>query len=119
MIAIEYLLICVFQGLGVYFHILAKLKALDEKFPEKSYDEIKAIFYDEDRITLKMSAGILVLHLAIHLIVDLYAPHLRGIDYYMLWTLAAAIILGWGGQRIIYKAFGKAEQIINKQIDSK
>lgn len=114
----EYFLIFSLQLIGIGFHVAQKVKALDAKYPEKSIREVFNTFLDQDWVTLGISGLIIVLDLLVHFILDKYTPDLRkGLNYYVLYAFAIALVLGYGGQRLIYKYLGKAEEILDKQAD--
>ena len=116
----EYLLIIAFQLLGVSFHIMQKIIKLDDENKELSRKEIFKIFFDEDWDTLACSALILATHLVVHYAIDTYTPDFRaGINYYMLYVFASAFMLGYLGQRAVYRWLGSAEKKIDAIIDSK
>jgi hypothetical protein len=114
----EYFLIFSLQLIGIGFHVAQKIKALDAKFPEMSIREIFNTFLDQDWVTLFISALIIVLDLMVHFILDRYTPDLiKGINYYVLYAFGIALVLGYAGQRLIYKYLGKAEEILDQQAD--
>lgn len=114
----EYFLIICLQFIGIGFHVGQKVKSLDTKFPEKSIREIFNTFLDQDWVTLFISGLIIVLDLMVHFILDKYTPDLiKGINYYVLYAFGVALILGYAGQRLIYKLLGKTEEFLDKQAD--
>lgn len=115
----EYFLIFLLQLIGIGFHVGQKLKAMDDKYPDKNIRQLLNTFIDEDWITLCISALVIALNLVTHYIIDTYTPDLRNsVNYYILYTFAIALILGYSGQRIIYKYLGKAEEVLNKKADT-
>lgn len=115
----EYLLIIILQLLGVGFHVGQKVKELDAKFSDDSLSDVMKEFWKQDRITLFLSVFVLASNLVAHFIVENYAPGIRAIDSYALYSFALAFVLGYAGQRLIYKSLGKAEEALNKKIDNK
>jgi hypothetical protein len=117
----EYLLIIILQLLGIYFHVMQKISIIDKKYPEKPLPEIRAIFWREDSNTLGISAGVLVLHVITHFIIDYYDLPIRDKSYfgvpYLAWAFGLALLGGYAGQRLIYKAFGSAEKVINTKLE--
>lgn len=114
----DYLLIIILQLLGIGFHVMQKVRELDKLDPHDSLGHVFSLFWNEDKATLIISGLILVTHVVIHFILDYYNSGITKIDNYHNYTFATAIILGYAGQRLIYKAFGKAEAIINSKIDN-
>lgn len=116
----EYALHVLLQALGIGFHVMQKIVQLDKKYPEKSIKEIRATFFDEDWTTLLVSALVLLLSLVTHYIVQHYAPELvASVKYFDLWAFALSFVLGYAGQRLIYKGLGKASSVLEKKIDEK
>jgi hypothetical protein len=116
----EYIIIFILESAGICFHLIPKIGALCDKYPEKNRKEIEAIFKKEDWDTVALSIVVLVLNLLGHFILNKYAPELiAGIEYYILWAFVGAFGLGYFGQRLIYKVLGTSEKFLNKQIESK
>lgn len=114
----EYILIILFQLLGIGFHVAQKLIQLDNLSPDDSFGAVMKLFWNEDRVTIFISSLILVLNVAAHFVIESYAPELRAkIEYYALYSFAIALVLGYGGQRLVYKYLGKAEALLDKQAD--
>lgn len=119
LIVLAYFLICALQILGIGFHVMQKIVELGNKYPDKDRREIKEIFKKEDWDTTAISGLVLILHLIVHFIADIYAVELRdSIPYFILWSFAFALVLGYAGQRLIYKAFGTAEKVLGKKLDN-
>lgn len=116
----EYVLIIVLELLGIGFHVGQKVLELDKKSPDDSLSEVFGLFWNADRITVFISGLVLTLNVVGHYIVEVYAPkHITGWEYYDLFSFGLALVLGYGGQRLIYKALGRAEQVIGKKVDEK
>lgn len=120
-----YALIFLFQGLGIFFHVMQKVVSIGDKFPRDQFPEytiqrIFYIFWSEDWDTLTISAGILVLDEAVHFVVFDYLHIPLPIDWYwQIGPFGLALVLGYAGQRLIYKWFGTAEQFLDKQVSNK
>lgn len=114
-------LIIVLQVLGIGLHVMQKIVKLGNDYPDKSRQEIKDAFFKEDWDTLSISAIILVLNVVAHIIVVVYAPEIAAAKYwnipFNLWSFFIALVLGYAGQRIIYKLLGTAENFLNKKVD--
>lgn len=112
-----YLLIVFFQLLGIGFHVMQKIVTLGDKFPIKKMREVFAIFWQEDWDTLMISTLIILLDIGAHYVVFDYLHIPLPTDWY--WQVAPfvlALVLGYAGQRLIYKWFGTAEQFLDKQV---
>jgi hypothetical protein len=114
----EYILIVILQLLGIGFHVMQKISILGDKFPDKSIREIRILFLKEDLDTLVVSALVLMLNLVSHYIVTIYTT-IPKMDNYHLYSFGAALVLGYAGQRVIYKYLGTAERFLDKKIDNK
>ncbi len=119
LIVLEFVLIFVLQFIGIRFHVLQKISALGDLHPEKSREEIKCIFDKEDWDTLQVSYTVLALTLVIHLVILVYAPSIRTYTWYHLGSFGVSLVLGYGGQRMIYKYLGSAEKFMDRNIESK
>lgn len=118
----EYLIISAFQLLGVFFHVGQKVKAISDSTPDEteSFGSVMSLFWKSDYLTVILSAGILALHILIHFVVEVYAASLReSIPYYILWSFAIALIMGYAGQRLIYGWLGKGEKLLDQKVNSK
>lgn len=111
----EYILIIVFQLIGIGLHVMQKIIKLNDEKRGISKKEVFKVFFDEDWDTLTVSGMIIVAHLVVHFVIDYYTPHFRAsVNYYILYAFATAFMLGYLGQRWVYKFLGSAE----KKIDS-
>lgn len=123
MISMEYILIIAFELVGISLDFLTKLKAMDNKYPDFSKGEIFSVVWDEDWTTMIGSAIILFFNIIVHFVVAKYTPHLFDLKWlgvpYMVWSFGIALILGWGGQRLIYNWLGSAEKVLDKKISDK
>ena len=115
----EYAIVFVMQLLGVGFHVGQKIVSLGNTYPEKTRGEVVRVFFKEDWDTLFISALVLVLNEMIHLIINGYATHLTALPNFYLYSFGAALLLGYAGQRLVYKFFGSAEKFLGDQIDNK
>lgn len=100
---------------------------MDNKFPDDTLREVFDTFLQSDRVTLIVSAVVLLLNLLVHFIIDFYAPEIREtsihipfIDIsvsYIIASFILAFVLGYAGQRLVYKWLGKAEGVLNQKMD--
>ena len=114
----EYLLIFTLQLLGIGFHVMQKIISLGDKHVEKNRSQIFSAFLYEDWDTLVVSTLIIILHLVSHYIVENYTK-IDEINNYHLYSFGLALLLGYAGQRIIYKYLGSAEEFLNKKVSDK
>jgi len=113
----EYALIILFQILGIGFSVGQKVLELDKLSPDDTLNDVMKLFWHKDRVTILMSILVLVFNLTVHFTIEEYAPQLLDGEYHMLWSFGIALLLGFTGQKLIYKALGKAEGIVNKKIE--
>lgn len=116
----EYLIITALQLLGISFHVMQKVIKIGDDHPEMKQREIFGIFFKEDWDTLTVSGLIIVADLLVHYIIDSYTPEFRaGINFYILYAFGAAFMLGYLGQRMVYKWLGSAEKFIDKKVENR
>ena len=113
----EYTLIIILQLIGIGFHALEKVAELDKKYPQFSMKEVFAAFFNEDWNTLLMSGLVLALNVVTRFIAERYAPQFTGNQTTELWWFGISLVLGYAGQRLVYRFFGSAEKFLNKQAD--
>lgn len=118
----EYLLIVILQLLGVGFQVGPKLYHLDKQFTDDTLQEVWSVFWNSDRVTMFISAFILLLDLVTHLIIHVYAPEIRewrynGLINYFTVSFSIALMLGYAGQRILYHYMGTAEKVLMERAD--
>lgn len=115
----EYLLVFILQLLGIGFHVGQKIVSLGNTYPQKTWKEILTVFFSEDWDTLFISALVLILNECAHFIIDGYAHYLTEYPNFYLYSFGTALLLGYAGQRLVYKFFGSAEKFLGNQIDNK
>jgi uncharacterized membrane protein len=113
----EYILIVILQTLGVLFQAAVKVKELDNKFPDDSLQDVIKEFWKSDKITLMISGLIVVLHIVTHYIIEEYTDIAFTTSSYSLINFGVALILGYGGQKLIYTYLGKAENALMRKAD--
>lgn len=113
----EYVLIIILELCGIALHVLRKVFELDKKSPDDKLGEVFKLFWSEDRVTLLMSAVVLVVNLVAHYIVHVYASFLVENQYYYVIAFTLAFVIGYFGQRKIYSVFGVAEKVIDKRVE--
>ena len=121
----EYIFIALFQIVGVLFNAGQVIMKLDKEHQE-TLEEINRRFFKSEKISLMLSGLILFTHLVCHAAVDLYFPSVREATFmlpffeitipYLGLSFISAAVLGYAGQRIVYKYFGKLEQSLTKKL---
>lgn len=131
---LEFFLIIVLQGIGVFFQVMKKVKELDKICPDDALADVFRMFWKEDRVTVFMSVGILALDLVVHLIIVVYAPAVRDTavpipasnlfsflpDFsipYLIISFVIALFLGYAGQAFMYRLFGKLEKKVTENLN--
>ena len=117
----EYLLIIILQLIGIAAHAFQKIAIIRKNHPEKHFNLIVQSFWFEDWNTLAFSVVVgLPLDLVGHYIVLNYGPDwiIKG-EYYELSSFGLALLIGYAGQRLIYKYLGTAENYLDKQVANK
>lgn len=115
----EYLLVTIFQLLGIGFNVIQKIIALGETYPQLSQREVVSSFFKSDWDTLILSGLILALDLCAHFVFNYYQLPLIHWEYYVLVSFGVALVLGYAGQRMIYKYLGSAEKFLDKKVTDK
>lgn len=103
---------------------MQKLVTIRRKHRKENIRQIFSVFLYEDWNTLLCSMLILALDLVAHFIMHNYTPWVHDMKVgipligevpFIILTFLFALILGYGGQRIIYKYLGTAEEFITKK----
>lgn len=115
----EYLLIIALQLLGIGFNVLQVLIRLDTKYVDDTFKDVWIAFWKEDKFTLILSGLILLTDLTAHFILTYYNNQLIKWEYFTVVSLGTAFILGYAGQRLVYKWLGSAEKFLDKKITDK
>jgi len=116
----EYIIIIILQLLGIGFHVGQKVLELDKLSPDDSLGDVFKLFWKTDKITILISGLILIMFVIGHYVVHNYTPKtIASYEYLDLITFVAALVFGYGGQGIIYRALGKSIDFANKKIDEK
>lgn len=113
----EYLIVLILELIGISLHVMEKVAVFDKKYPECSINQIFKVFWRQDWNTVIISVIVLCLNLMIHLIINWYAPELTTIKYYLLYAFGGALLLGYGGQRFVYRSLGTAEKFLDNKVN--
>lgn len=114
----EYFLITVLQLIGIGLCVWFKLLELDNLSHEDTLLDIWNLFWYKDRVTIFISLTGLVLHLVVHYILEKYST-LPQTPNYILWVFGLALIMGYGGQGLLYAILGKSTKFIQNKIENK
>lgn len=109
----------IMQLLGIGFHVGQKIITIGNNFPDKTVGDVIRVFWKEDWDTLAISGLVLLLDEMIHVVINGYAPHVTEFPNFYLYSFGAALLMGYAGQRLVYKFFGSAEKFLGDQIDNK
>ena len=115
----EYLIVFIMQMIGIGFHVGQKVVSLGNAYPDKSWKEILSALFVEDWDTMVISCLVIFLNEMIHFIINEYAGHITELPNFYLYSFGTALLLGYAGQRLIYKFLGTAEKFLGDQIDNK
>jgi len=107
------------QLLGIGFHVGQKIISIGNAFPDKTVSDVVKVFWKEDWDTLAISGLVLLLDEMIHFIINGYAGYITGFPNFYLYSFGAGLLMGYAGQRLVYKFFGSAEKFLGDQIDKK
>ena len=126
LLAMLYLFIFLFQFIGIGFQVAQKVREIDKRIPGDTFDEVLSIFLRENRVSLFLSALIIIMDEAIHLALAMYTtiPD-RPVDLILFslpFPIAAilfSLFLGYAGQWFMYFLFGKAQAVIEKKLEDK
>jgi len=114
----EHFLIFVIQILGIGFNAWQKVLVLDKLYPDDTLEDVFKLFWKTDRITVFISLWIMAAYGLFYFVTLNYAPpSVIGFEYLDLSFFGGALVIGYGGQAIDYKALGKAVDIANKKRD--
>lgn len=114
----EYLFIFLLQTFGVFFNVIQNIIKIGDDNKSFTRKQVLSQFFKTDWDTLCASGGILALHELIHFMLEWYGYAVPKDLTILLTYYGLTIFLGWGGQRALYKIFGKTEQVINNKIDN-
>lgn len=114
----DYFIIFILQIIGILFHVFEKVRIIDAQNREKGTREVFLIFFEYEWVTLSISILVLALNVITHYIIDTYANDLTTVRYYHIYVFVLAFILGYAGQRIVYKYLGKGTKFLIDKADT-
>ena len=115
----EYLIIIVAQIFGILFHNYLKIKQIDDRRPDDTFWEVMSVFYRENILTLILSTIILAFTVFVHAVVIYYTDLRDTFYYYDLSAAGLSLVLGYQGQKIVYKALDKGTAVVDRKLDEK
>lgn len=115
----DYLFICFFQIIGVFFNIGEHILKLGEEHKDKTPKEIIKEMWRLDWDVLSISIGILALHVVSHLAFAYYKFDFVTHPYYPAINILSGLFFGYVGQRGLYYMLGKGEKYFQKRVDEK
>lgn len=105
------------QLFGVVFHTYLKIKEIDDRRPDDTLMEVVKVFYKENILSLMLSAVILLFTVFIHFVIGYYTDLPQTVPYYDLIGAGVSLVLGYQGQRIVYKALNKGTDAVDRGLD--
>lgn len=115
----EYVVITLAQVFGILFHTYLKIKQIDDRRPDDSFWEVMGVFYKENILSLILSITILAFTIFIRFVIELYTDLHETVPYYELINVGISLILGYQGQKIVYKALDKGTGVVERKLDDK
>lgn len=116
----EYLIIVAFQFCGIGLHIMQKIITLGANHEDHSWKQVFGAFFKEDWDTLTVSGIVLCVNLLVQFVINNYAMDIiyQNPNFH-LWMFGAAFVIGYAGQRLVYKYLGSAEKFLDRKVGDK
>lgn len=114
----EYIIIFAFSAFGVLFHVWQTIIDLGNQFKDKTRKEIISIFFKEEWDSLGLSVCIAGFLLLVHYVIHTYLPSAVAWQYFEVFYFGVALIMGYTGQRLLYKWLGSAADALDKKVDT-
>lgn len=115
----EYLIIAALQIIGIGLHAFQKIGELDKKYPDLPAKGVINAFWEEDWYTIGVSVLVLLANELFHYIISDYTDLETSVTYYFLYAFGLSFLLGYAGQRLVYKYLGTAEKFLEKKVNEK
>lgn len=115
----DYVLIVLAQIFGILFHTWLKIKAIDDRRPDDSFWEVMGVFYSENLLSVILSFVILAFTIFLRFVIELHTDLEITVPYYELINIGLSLIIGYQGQKIIYKALDKGTGVVERKLDDK
>lgn len=123
LVILEFAVIILLQCIGIGLHVMQKIITINKNTPELTRSEVIASFWEADAFTLVVSFLVLMLHVVAHIVFHAFFPdilewHPLRIPF-LVWAFIGALLMGYAGQRLIYKFLGSMEVVVNEKIKQK
>lgn len=115
----EYIIIIIAQLFGIFFHAYLKVKEIDDRRSDDRFIEVCQVFLRENILSLILSFVILLFTVFIHFVIGYYTDLNDTVPYYDLIGAGLSLILGYQGQRIVYKALNKGADAVDQKLNEK
>lgn len=115
----EYVIMTIAQIFGILFHTYLKIKEIDDRRDDDTFWEVLTVFYRENVLSLMLSGVIILFTAFIHFVIGYYSDLNLTIPYYDLMGAGVSLVLGYQGQKIVYKALNKGTDIVDNGLDKK
>lgn len=125
----EYFFIFCFQLVGCFAYQYPTLLAIDKRCSNDGMKEVWKAFWNEDKMTLVGSGVILFFQIVAHMAINYFElPIKNAVLEFDFWpnrityiggSLILALVLGFGGQGILYGTLGKAESFLRNKFGTK
>jgi hypothetical protein len=112
----EYVLIFIFEILGISLNVMQNVIKIGDNHPTMNKKDIFAEIWNQDWDTLIVSLIIIVINLFVHYVLYYIDAPVIKIEYYFLYSVVIALLVGYSGQRLAYKLLGSAEKAIDKKV---
>ena len=112
-----YILTVALFMLGVGYHVTRQIDILKKKYPECKPGDVLDTFIREDWNTLIRSFLFLCTYEIFIFITQIKAVKMPGWWENYLVVYALSLVLGYAGQRLIYKYLGTAESTLDKKAE--
>lgn len=112
----DFILILIFFLIGAGFHIMQKIGALREKFPSLTPKTVWTTFFNEEWNVLIISFLCLLLLESLHFVVTVKEVELGELAKKWWFLYVLSTLVGYAGQRLIYKYLGSAEAALNRKV---
>lgn len=126
---IECFFILCLQAVGCFAYQYPVLLAIDKRCANDGMGDVWRAFFNEDKITLIGSGVILFFQCVVHGAIEYFdLPIKNSVLEFDFWpnrityiggSLILALVLGFGGQGILYGTLGKAESFLRNKFGTK
>lgn len=115
----EYVITILAQVFGILFHNFLKIDEIDKRRDDDTFWDVLTVFYRENILSLILSGVILLFTVFVHFVIGYYSDINETIPYYDLIGAGVSLVLGYQGQKLVYKALNKGTSVVDKGLDEK